>query len=175
MNASDRTWKDYVTLALRLVVGAVFLAAGVGKGLDPGPSFELQVAAFPLVPEAMVDIVTTALPLVEVTVGLNLVLGVAMRVFAPLAAGLLSAFATGLAVQAASGADDSCGCLGEAATLPVQAMLALDFSLLAGAAALAVLVFRGYAAFSVDQVLGPEGASRQAAKTPGTAEDGPGE
>jgi len=100
-----------IGVAARLVVGVVWVAAGVLKLPDPAESVR-AVRAYQLLPEAVVPTVGYALPLVEIAVGACLLLGLATRVSAVLSCLLLVAFIVGIASAWARGLQIECGCFG---------------------------------------------------------------
>ena len=66
---------EYLGLAGRLVIGLVFIVAAVPKLRDPA-AFRSSVAAYKILPEALVTPVARALPPLEVAIGLMLLTGV---------------------------------------------------------------------------------------------------
>ncbi|MBA2465572.1 MAG: DoxX family membrane protein [Nocardioidaceae bacterium] len=95
----------------RLVVGGVWLAAGLVKLPEPAESVR-AVRAYRLVPEAIVPPVGHVLPVLEILVGLSLLLGVLVRANAVLSAVLLLAFIVGISSAWARGMSIDCGCFG---------------------------------------------------------------
>jgi uncharacterized membrane protein YphA (DoxX/SURF4 family) len=146
-----------IGVAARLVVGVVWVAAGVLKLPDPAESVR-AVRAYQLLPEAVVPTVGYALPLVEIAVGACLLLGLATRVSAVLSCLLLVAFIVGIASAWARGLQIECGCFGGGGGPAVNASaaypweLARDVGLLAASA---WLVWRPRTPLSVDRYLLP--------------------
>jgi uncharacterized membrane protein YphA (DoxX/SURF4 family) len=102
---------QWLTVAARLVLAVIFLWAGLAKAVDRQSSI-LAVDAYRVVPAALVRPVATALPWVEIAVGLFLVLGLFVR-FAGISAGaLLLVFISGMAQAKARGLRIDCGCFG---------------------------------------------------------------
>ena len=104
-------WTGWTTLALRLLVGGVWLVAGLLKLPDPAASVR-AVRAYQLLPEAVVPTVGYALPVVEVVAGLCLVVGLLVRFNAVISAVLFVAFVVGIAAAWARGLQIDCGCFG---------------------------------------------------------------
>lgn len=104
-------WTGWATLALRLLVGGVWLVAGLLKLPDPAASVR-AVRAYQLLPEAVVPTVGYALPVVEVVAGLCLVVGLLVRFNAVISAVLFVAFIVGIAAAWARGLQIDCGCFG---------------------------------------------------------------
>ncbi len=72
----------YATLLSRLILGGVFLVAGVAKALDPG-SLAASIRTYELgLPEWFVTISANALPYLEVLLGLYLLAGLFTKVSA---------------------------------------------------------------------------------------------
>lgn len=95
---------------MRLLLGLLFLAAGVPKALHP-ELFAAQVAAYQLAPSGLVTLVALALPRIEILAGLGLTLDVLPRSAALVTALLSLGFAVGTAAALARGLAIDCGCL----------------------------------------------------------------
>jgi uncharacterized membrane protein YphA (DoxX/SURF4 family) len=105
-----------VTLAvllMRVAVGALFVWAGAAK-IGHADVFAAQIAAFGLVPRALIGPMALLLPIFEVLLGGYLVLGLYTRVAAALAGIQLVIFATAIGSAVARGLSLSCGCFGPA-------------------------------------------------------------
>ena len=100
-----------VGLLARVLVGGVWIAAGVLKLPDPNENVR-AVRAYDLLPESAVPVVGHALPILEILVGLCLVLGLLTRVAAVLSVVLLVAFVAGIGSAWARGLAIECGCFG---------------------------------------------------------------
>jgi uncharacterized membrane protein YphA (DoxX/SURF4 family) len=98
-------------LLARLVVGGVWIVAGVTKLGDPAQSVA-AVRAYQLLPGSTAQPVGQLLPVLEVVVGACLVLGLLTR-WVSVASGLLFvAFIVGIASVWARGITIDCGCFG---------------------------------------------------------------
>lgn len=133
-------WAGWAVLSGRVLLGGVLVTAGAVKLPDPATSVR-AVRAYQLLPETVVPAVGYGLPVLEVAVGLLLVLGVAVRMSAVLAAGLMAAFVGGIASAWARGLTIDCGCFGGGGTVAAGETqyardLARDAGLLTIAAAL---------------------------------------
>lgn len=106
----------WVGLALRLVAAGIWLAAGVPKLADL-EHFHTQVAAYDILPHALVSPFAYALPFVEVGLGLYLALGLLIRPAAILASVLMVVFIAAQAQAWYRGLVLDCGCFG---TLALQ-------------------------------------------------------
>ncbi len=107
----------WVGLASRLVVGVVWIWAGLIKLPDPEASVT-AVRAYQLLPASAADAVGRALPMVEVVVGVCLVLGLLTRISAAVSALLQVAFIIGIASVWARGISINCGCFGDGGVDP---------------------------------------------------------
>ncbi len=104
--------KGWLGLAARLVVGGVWIWAGLLKLPDPAASVE-SVRAFELLPASLVEPVGYLLPPLEVVLGAALVIGVMTRGAALLSIVLLAAFVFGISWAWATGLKIDCGCFGD--------------------------------------------------------------
>jgi uncharacterized membrane protein YphA (DoxX/SURF4 family) len=102
---------QWLGLLARLVLGAVWVAAGALKLPDPTESVR-AVRNYRILPEAVVPLVGHALPVVEVLIGVCLLLGLLVRANAVLSGVLLLAFIAGIASAWARGLSIECGCFG---------------------------------------------------------------
>ena len=103
--------REWLGFAARLVIGGVWIVAGVLKLPDPAASVR-AVRAYDLLPEAVVPMVGHLLPVVEVVVGTALVLGLLTRGGALVSALLFLVFVGGIASVWARGISIECGCFG---------------------------------------------------------------
>jgi uncharacterized membrane protein YphA (DoxX/SURF4 family) len=111
--AAARPW---VTTLARLLLGAVWIAAGASKVTDLAASVR-AVRAYRLLPEGVVPAVGAGLPLVEIVLGLLLVAGLGTRLAAAVSALLLVAFVVGIGAAWGRGLRIDCGCFGGGGTL----------------------------------------------------------
>lgn len=124
-----------LVIAARLVVGAVLLLAGVAKGLRL-QGFSKIVGAFDVVSKRHVRLVSLSIVLAECVVGVGLLTGVALRLWALIAAVLFVLFATAIAYNLLRGRPHiPCGCFGTQG-LPINwAMVLRNLALVALSAA----------------------------------------
>lgn len=106
----QRLW-PWAGLVARLVVGGVWIAAGLFKLPDPAQSVR-AVRAYHLLPEAVVPAVGYGLPVLEVAVGLLLLVGFGVRVTAAVSAVLFALFVVGIVSAWARGLQIDCSCFG---------------------------------------------------------------
>lgn len=98
-------------LVLRVLVGAVFIVAG-GAKIGHADIFAAQIAAFRILPSALIGPLALLLPLFEVLLGGYLVIGLYTRLAAWIAVAQLAIFALAIASAVARGMTISCGCFG---------------------------------------------------------------
>jgi protein-disulfide isomerase/uncharacterized membrane protein YphA (DoxX/SURF4 family) len=101
----------WIGLAARLVVGSIWVVAGVLKLADPASTVR-AVRAYQLLPEPVVPLIGHGLPVLEVVVGLCLVAGLFVRTAAGVSSALLTAFVIGIASAWARDLSIDCGCFG---------------------------------------------------------------
>ena len=100
-----------VGVLARLILATVFLVSGAIKAWDARETI-VAVRAYQLLPESMVDTVAAVLPYLELALGLLLLVGLATRLSAVLAAVVLVLFIAAVASAAARGLSIDCGCFG---------------------------------------------------------------
>lgn len=101
----------WISFAARVLVGGVWIVAGLLKLPDPAASVR-AVRAYQLLPEAVVPTVGYALPIIELLVGLTLIVGLLVRIGAILSGVLFIAFIMGISSAWARGLQIDCGCFG---------------------------------------------------------------
>ena len=130
-----------LALALRLVLGAVFVYAAYTKLRQSWLLFALSIDSYQLLPQWAVLTLARTLPWMELTLGVLLVAGVWLRYTSIAAGAILALFFTVMVYQYASGAGIDCGCFGVGEALSWKT-LARDGVLLTGAIALVWLAWR---------------------------------
>ncbi|MFL6022771.1 MAG: DoxX family protein [Marmoricola sp.] len=147
----------WIGLLARLVVGGIWLWAGLLKLGDPAASVT-AVRAYQLLPYDLAETVGHVLPMLEVVVGAALVLGLVTRVSGGVSALVQLAFIVGISSVWARGISISCGCFGDGGADPNAIShypweIARDVALLLASAYLAWLP---RTALAVDGFLFPE-------------------
>jgi len=130
----DHSRRNYLVLAVGLVLAAVFIYAGVDKIRDP-LQFADSIAAFAILPAVFINLLALGLPPFEIGCGL-LLLGPRTRQVGALAVAIISAmFFTALASALLRGLTLDCGCFGVGAPSRPRMWLelALDVVLFSGA------------------------------------------
>ncbi len=109
--ATSRAVRQWVGVVARLVLGGVWLVAGLLKVPDPAENVR-AVRAYQLLPESVVPAVGYALPILEILLGICLLIGLLTRVGGVVSCLLLVAFIVGIAAAWARGLEIECGCFG---------------------------------------------------------------
>lgn len=99
--------------ALRLVLGGIFLWAGVLKAKDP-MVFAEQIRGYQLIGDPLVAATALALPWLEILTGLGVMVRRLYLGSLLILAGMLTVFAVALGSAWIRGLDITCGCFGEA-------------------------------------------------------------
>ncbi len=99
-------------LACRLILGAVFLLAGVMKIAHPGDFFSDLLGFRVPFPEMFLRFVAISLPWLEALVGVGLILDVWPETIRPVGSFLCLLFVVMLGQAVARGLDLNCGCFG---------------------------------------------------------------
>ena len=99
----------FLSLLFRLILGSMFLYAGVVKVIDPH-GFAQALYNYHILPGWMINPVAIILPSVEVVVGASLLVGIWTQGGAFLASALLAIFAVALGISLIRGLDIVCGC-----------------------------------------------------------------
>ena len=124
----------FLAFVLRLVVGGIFVYAGVVKILDPA-QFANDVANYRLLPSVLVNFVAITLPWVETVVGILMVMGFWLPGSALVITGLMGVFLAAIGQALARGLDIRCGCFGTIEAGKIGSLtLARDVALLLCAA-----------------------------------------
>lgn len=130
--------RDIGGLALRVLVGGVFVVAAADKLGNPEP-FAQAIANYRLLPLQLVNGVAIVLPWVELMVGLMLLVGIRVRAAATVAVALLVIFTAALLSALVRGLDISCGCFSQTAAERLGwGRVVEDVALLMGALVVAV-------------------------------------
>jgi uncharacterized membrane protein YphA (DoxX/SURF4 family) len=127
-----------ITLALRVLLGAVFVYAAYTKLRQSWLLFALSIDSYQLLPEWAVFTLARTLPILELSLGLLLIAGVWVRYLSMAAAAILGVFFSVMVVSYFRGAGIDCGCFGVGEPLSAKT-LARDGVLLVAALTLVVL------------------------------------
>lgn len=98
-------------LLCRLVLGIIFLYAGIEKIIAPR-EFAIAIYNYRLLPDWAINMLAVILPWLEVFLATGLIAGIYVRGASLISALLFLTFATALAINLVRGLDISCGCFG---------------------------------------------------------------
>lgn len=128
MQSAPFTFQRALILAGRLILGGVFLYAGFSKIFFPNnkflwpwamlkfsvlinlSNFGFQVESYKMLPASGVSFVAHVLPFAEITLGILLLIGWRVRIWAAIASILLLVFLTGVTRAYILHMDINCGC-----------------------------------------------------------------
>ena len=127
-------------LALRVVLGAIFIYAAWLKLRDPWQLFAMSIDAYRILPLGAVELAAHVIPWLELAVGLLLISGFWLRISGTLVSLLLLTF-FGLMVRAyAKGMAIDCGCFGPGEAISWKTLLR-DGTLVAAALLVTTMAF----------------------------------
>jgi len=110
-------------VALRLVLGAVFVYAAYTKLRQSWLLFALSIDSYQLLPEWGVLALARTLPWIELALGLLLVTGWLLRYTSVAAAIVLAGFFSVMLLSYARGAGIDCGCFGVGEALSAKTLI----------------------------------------------------
>jgi uncharacterized membrane protein YphA (DoxX/SURF4 family) len=108
----------YLNLLARLVLGGLFVFAGLGKIAIP-EAFAKEIANYQLVPYALVNIMAVTLPWLEVIAGIFIIAGVRLKASSAIVGALLVMFIGGILWAMSQGLKIDCGCFAQVEATPV--------------------------------------------------------
>lgn len=101
----------YFLLLCRIVIGFIFLYAGMEKISDPS-GFASSINNYKLLPFPLINIAALILPWIEVTAGILLIFGIRVKENAFIISGLLGIFTIAIIISLLRGLNIDCGCFG---------------------------------------------------------------
>jgi putative oxidoreductase len=119
----------YILIAFYLIMGGVFIWAGVSKIIDP-LEFAQSIANYRVFPQGISFFLALVLPWIEVICGVFLILGIFRSASALLLSGLLVAFLILVIVTIIRGIDIDCGCFGNLSRKVDYGLILMDSVLL---------------------------------------------
>jgi len=114
METKENKLTSWAALFCRIIVGAVFLYAGVLKAGDPA-EFARAIGNYQILPSWAVPPAAIILPWVEISIGVALLAGFWIEGGSLFAAVLFSVFSAAVAFNLMRGLDISCGCFSSSA------------------------------------------------------------
>ncbi len=127
---STRFW----LLIGRILLAAIFLAAGIAKLREPWPNLAASIYTFKLVPDTMLEPMARILPWIEVLLGAAVISGIRLRWTSLAATLMLAAFLSVLIRSWAVGLQVDCGCFGSGEPLGPKVILRDSLMLVLGIA-----------------------------------------
>jgi len=125
----------YLLLLFRIIVGFVFIYAGILKISDPA-GFSDAINNYKLLPLSFVNFFAITLPWIEVVTGLFLLFGISVKENSFIISLMLVVFIFAIAISLGRGLNIDCGCFGTTSgtkvgiTKLVENIVLLIFSLL---------------------------------------------
>lgn len=99
----------YLNLIIRLVIGFIFIFAGLGKAADP-VLFSKEIANYNILPLWSVNTIALTMPWIELTTGIFLILGVRIKASSFISGIMLVVFIAAVYSAMARGLNINCGC-----------------------------------------------------------------
>jgi len=123
----------YFLVAIRIVLGTIFIFAAVSKAAEP-ELFARSIDNYKLLPIFFINLLAITLPWIELCIGVLLIFGVSVKENSAILSGLLVVFILAIAISLMRGLDIECGCFGtvDGAKVGVQKILENIGLLLAG-------------------------------------------
>jgi uncharacterized membrane protein YphA (DoxX/SURF4 family) len=102
---------NYLLLIFRIILGFIFIYAGIEKIIDP-EGFARSISNYKLLPFPAVNFFAVILPWIELIAGLLLVLGIAVKENSFIITSLLGIFIIAIIISLFRGLNIDCGCFG---------------------------------------------------------------
>jgi putative oxidoreductase len=103
----------YLLLTARIILAVVFIFSGIQKISEPA-AFAESIMNYKLIPDVLINISSITLPWIELTAGVLLLFGVAVKENAAIISALLGIFIIAIGISVARGLNIDCGCFGTA-------------------------------------------------------------
>ena len=103
--------QPWITLIMRIGLGAVLIVAGGLKAVNPQKS-AMAVRAYEVLPISVANFFGFVLPWAEIAIGLLLILGAYVKIAASLAAAIMLLFIVAISQAGLRGLNIDCGCFG---------------------------------------------------------------
>lgn len=127
----------YLLFLLRIILGFIFVYAGMEKISDPS-GFSTSIYNYKLLPVFLVNFFAIVLPWIEVTSGLLLILGIAVKENAYIINSMLLIFIFAVGISLIRGLDIDCGCFGKGNQIGIQKLIENSLMFTAG---LLIIIF----------------------------------
>lgn len=103
----------YLLLVFRIFLAFIFIYAAILKIAEPG-DFSQAIANYKLLPDISINFLAIILPWIEISTGILLLFGVAVKENSLIISGMLIIFIIAIGISLARGLDIDCGCFGTA-------------------------------------------------------------
>jgi uncharacterized membrane protein YphA (DoxX/SURF4 family) len=107
----ETIFNKYFLLAIRILIGFVFLFAAVFKIADTN-TFAQSINNYKLLPDILINLTAIILPWIELSTALLLIFGISVKENAAIISGLLIVFIAAIFISLLRGLDIECGCFG---------------------------------------------------------------
>lgn len=121
----------YFLFFLRIILGFVFIYAGAEKISDPS-GFSTSISNYRLLPLFMVNFFAIIMPWIEITAGLMLIFGIAVKENAFILNTMLIVFIIAIGISLARGLSIDCGCFGKGNEIGIQKLIENSLLFLGG-------------------------------------------
>ncbi len=119
----------YLLLLFRVIVGFVFIYAGILKISDPA-GFSDAINNYDLLPLSFVNFFAITLPWIEVVAGLFLLFGISVKENSFIISVMLVVFLLAIAISLGRGLNIECGCFGTSSGTKVGIIKLVENSIL---------------------------------------------
>jgi uncharacterized membrane protein YphA (DoxX/SURF4 family) len=102
----------YLLLVARIVLGFIFIYAGVEKISDP-EAFAISISNYRLLPIATINFFAITLPWIELVAGILLIFGIAVKENSSILFSMLLVFTIAIVISLFRGLSIDCGCFGK--------------------------------------------------------------
>ena len=149
----ERPAMQWISLAVRLILGTVFLVSGAEK-LPILGDFAHAIYNYKILPLSLVNIAALLFVWTELTVGIFLIAGAAVRGAALVTGSMLGLFIIAILTAMARGLEIDCGCFAEGGEKVGWPKVFEDLIYLAGAI---FLIYFPKSHFTLDRILRKQG------------------
>lgn len=101
-----------LVLAVRLVLGGIFIFAALDKIAEPD-AFAKSISNYHLIPTAMLNIMALTMPWIELLAGIFLIIGVRLKAASAIISGMLIVFLVAIISAIIRGYNIDCGCFAQ--------------------------------------------------------------
>ncbi len=109
MSIFENKYNSYISLILRIYIGAVFIYASVHKIIHP-EIFATDIATYDILPLSLINLMAIILPYIEIVSGILIIIGPFQKEAALMISGMMVIFLIALIIALYKGINISCGC-----------------------------------------------------------------